>query len=266
MPETALDPWRLPVPGIAGHRGGLSAGPENTLIGITHGLAAGATHVEVDVRSTRDDVAVCMHDPTATRTCGDPARIDALDLVEVRELDPCMGWEAHQGIASGEREPPPGLTAGWYRVPTVQEVLSTFRGVPVILDLKENTPVESVVEAASAWRRETDLLLAGHDDAVIQAASDALPGVPVAAGEQATRAFYEGDDPEVDALVVPFEHEGIQLAGSDEVARAHAQGTGFWVWTINDPEQAWELFEKGVDGVVTDVPRELTQQRLRLLT
>jgi glycerophosphoryl diester phosphodiesterase len=42
--------------------------PENSLSGIAAAAGAGADAVEVDVRLTRDGVAVLMHDPIPWRT------------------------------------------------------------------------------------------------------------------------------------------------------------------------------------------------------
>jgi glycerophosphoryl diester phosphodiesterase len=38
------------------------------------------------------------------------------------------------------------------------------------------------------------------------------------------------------------------------VLRAHAHGLKVWVYTVNDPRLANRLFDRGVDGVITNNP------------
>ncbi|MEE2990988.1 MAG: glycerophosphodiester phosphodiesterase, partial [Planctomycetota bacterium] len=44
------------------------------------------------------------------------------------------------------------------------------------------------------------------------------------------------------------------------VARVHAEGLGYYVWTVNDPADARTLREIGIDGITTDRPAWLRQQ------
>ena len=255
--------WRLPVPGLAAHRGGLAEGPENTLFAMARGLAAGATHLEIDVRATKDGHAVCMHDPTAERTCLDLARIADLTLKEVRALDPCSLWSGLAGIATGEVDPPSNHTRDWFAVPTLDDVLRHFPGVPLMIDLKEDAPADMVAKAIKGWGRGSDVLLQGYDDEVLAEAGKRLPKVPRGAGLAGTRAFFEGEDVDAAAIVVPREHEGIELVDVDFVRAAHDQGKAFWVWTINEVGVADELLALGVDGLITDRPTKLAAVRRR---
>ncbi len=265
MPDP-LDAWRSPVPGIAAHRGGRGVGPENTLVGITAGLSAGATHIEVDVRGTADGVPVLMHDETIERTCRTEGTLEEMTLDEVKTLDPCTLWSEHAGVATGERDPPAGTPRTWYEVPTLSELLDAFPGVPLILDLKDTAPPEAVGQALeNGWRRPEDVIINGFDDDVLDATAEHVPEVPRGPGYDGTEAFYAGEDVEADAIMVPLEHEGIDLVDAEVVERAHAQGKAFWVWTINDLQTTRELMALGVDGIVTDQPGKLSRERTRQL-
>lgn len=259
-----LDAWRLRVPGIAAHRGGRSVGPENTIIGILAGLSAGATHIEVDVRGTADDVPVIMHDETAERTCLEDVEIEDATLEEVKRLDPCALWSQHAGIATGEHDPPNGHHRSWYEVPTLSEILATFPGVPLILDLKETAPAEPIAEVLKhGWRRPEDIIVGGFDDDVIDALVEHLPDLPRTPGREGTEAFYSGQEVDVDAIIVPTEHEGIELVDPGIIELAHEQGKAFWVWTVNEADVARELMDLGVDGIITDEPGKMSDERIR---
>src|SRR6476661_2636219 len=77
----SMGPWvewrRPPMPSPAelatrplvfAHRGGRSLGPENTLVALDIGFAAGADGAEFDVHLSADGHAVLMHDTTLDRT------------------------------------------------------------------------------------------------------------------------------------------------------------------------------------------------------
>lgn len=259
-----LDAWRLEVPGVAAHRGGRSLGPENTIVGIYQGLGAGATHLEVDVRGTADGVPVCIHDETAERTCQDPGEIAQMTLEEVKQLDPCALWSEHAGIATGERAPPSGRTRAWYEVPTLSELLDAIPGVPLILDLKDTAPPRAVGQALeSGWRRPEDVIIGGYDDDVIAQTAEHAPDVSRGSGYEATKAFYSGERTDADAIIVPPEHEGLDLIHAEMIDRAHARGKAFWVWTINSLDQARTLMDLDVDGIITDEPGKLSEERIR---
>lgn len=264
--DRSLDPWRLEIPGVAAHRGGRMVGPENTISGILDGLAAGATHLEIDVRGTADGHAVCFHDEDANRTCREDVLIEELTLEEVKELDPCVQWSEHRGIATGETPPPRGMKPRHFQVPELDEILETFTGVPTILDIKDTAPIPAVVEAVEeGWQREEDLLLGGFDDERLDDVSDRLPEVPRTTGYEGAEGFFSGEAIEADAIVIPPQHEGIELVDEETVEMAHALDLAFWVWTINDLEQAQQLFTLGVDGIITDEPGKMARERARLM-
>jgi len=260
--EAPLDPWRRDVPGVAAHRGGREIAPENTLVAVAKGLAAGATHLEVDVRGTADGVPVLVHDETAERTCLDGRALARMPLDEVKQLDPCALWSEHADVATGDREPPGSYPRAWYEVPTLAEFLEAFPGVPTILDLKDTAPPEGVAEAVeSSWRAPENLLLAGYDDDVLDATAERLPEAPRGGGRDGTEDFYAGADVDADAILVPPEHEGWELIHEEAIEHAHEQGKAFWVWTINSVEHTRELMDLGVDGVITDVPGKMARER-----
>src|SRR6185437_17167053 len=108
---------------VIGHMGSCADRPGNTLAGIRQAIAAHAHVAEVDVRTTRDGILVCPHDPEVDRTTDGKGKVAALTLVEVKRLD--------AGIKFDKRfrgEP----------VPTLREVLRLSKGrIGVMLDLKE---------------------------------------------------------------------------------------------------------------------------------
>lgn len=108
---------------VIGHRGSCADRPENTLAGVRRAIEAGAHAAEVDVRTTKDGVLVCLHDATVDRTTNGKGKIAERTLAEIRKLD------------AGSRF---GPKFKGERVPTLQEVLTVAKGkIGVMIDLKE---------------------------------------------------------------------------------------------------------------------------------
>ena len=109
---------------VIGHMGSCADRPGNTLAGVRRAAEAGADAAEVDVRTTKDGVLVCLHDDTVDRTTDGTGKVAGLTLTEIKQLDAGVKFDPK---FKGER------------VPTLREVLQTAKGkVGVMLDLKED--------------------------------------------------------------------------------------------------------------------------------
>ncbi|MDB5313256.1 MAG: glycerophosphoryl diester phosphodiesterase [Gemmataceae bacterium] len=123
---------------VIGHMGSCADRPGNTLAGIRRAIEAGAQVAEVDVRTTKDGVLVCLHDPEVDRTTDGRGKVAVLTLAEIKKLDAGTKFDPK---FRGER------------VPTLREVLQLGKGkIGVMLDLKEET--EQYAQKIAAEVRE----------------------------------------------------------------------------------------------------------------
>lgn len=72
---------------LINHRGYTDNAPENTLGAFCQSAWNGYTAVECDVRFTRDNVPVLLHDPTVDRTSNGTGRVADKSFEQVRRLD-----------------------------------------------------------------------------------------------------------------------------------------------------------------------------------
>ena len=108
---------------IIAHRGSSIDRPENTLASLRRAIEAGADVVEIDVRTSRDGVLVCLHDADLGRTTDGKGKVGEKTLAQLQELD-AGGW--FDAKFKGER------------IPTVRAALELCKGkAAVMLDLKE---------------------------------------------------------------------------------------------------------------------------------
>jgi len=73
---------------LVAHRGGVVDEnlSENSLKGLEEAITRGYTHVEIDVRVTKDGHAVCFHDNNLMRECGVDKNISDLTLKELKQI------------------------------------------------------------------------------------------------------------------------------------------------------------------------------------
>ena len=71
---------------LVAHRGGVvdDSLSENSLKAMEEAVKRGYTHIEIDVRITKDGHVVCFHDRNLFRETGVDKNIDDLTLVEIK--------------------------------------------------------------------------------------------------------------------------------------------------------------------------------------
>ena len=87
-----LSPTRMLLPGrpkpyVMAHRGNRVTLPENTLVAFERGLQDGADVIETDLHLSRDNVLVCIHDPTVDRTTDGRGPVAQMSLQELKQLN-----------------------------------------------------------------------------------------------------------------------------------------------------------------------------------
>jgi glycerophosphoryl diester phosphodiesterase len=76
---------------IIAHRGLDEIYPENTLISFKAALEKGMA-IEIDVRGTKDEELIVLHDDTVDRTTDGEGRVAQMTLAEVKALDAGSWW------------------------------------------------------------------------------------------------------------------------------------------------------------------------------
>ena len=259
MPHAFFD---VSQPVIIGHRGAAGSAPENTLAAFAKGLALGAEILESDIHATRDGVPVLIHDPDVGRTTQGTARVEELNLDQLRELDAGYRFSTDEGKSFPER-------GQGVRIPTLEEAFEAFPDAHFNLEIKANPAklVGRVIELVEKFgRSERTLLTAGENPIMLElrrertrrdsrfaigaSTADVLAVVQAAVGNKPAPG-------EIMALQIPEEFGGRPLVTQELVEFAHNAEIAVHVWTINRPEQMSRLLALGVDGLVTDHPERM---------
>ena len=206
--------------------------PENSIAGIVGAAAAGADAVEVDVRLTRDGVAVLTHDPIPWRTMR--------SLVPVR-------WRRSRSFgrlrvrADGSHPP---------RFAEAVEALPV--GLKVAVDVKDGRSMAAAIDVLVAAGRLPDALLwSSHRDAV-QVAAARAPDVERAWLQNTTTPPSAMDYCRAAAELGAKAVSVMDVSLTPEVV-ATGRGLGLVVYSwVRKLEVQDQVIASGPDGIVTD--------------
>ncbi len=253
-----LDPAAHPV---IGHRGARARAPENTLPSFALAANAGVDAIELDLHLSRDGVPVVMHDPTLDRTTDARGPIGERTAGELARVD--AGWAY---TADGGRSFP--FRGQGIGVPTLDEVIGAHPTLPMILEIKALEAalvVLRLIERAGAAGRV--LIGSFIDEALVPFAS---AGIPVSAPPRALARLYlpalVGVHPSFfpfDAMCIPRYHRGLPLPIRGFARVMHRLGHPTHIWTVNDARLARSLWQRGVQGIISDDPATILAERRR---
>ncbi|MBA3467264.1 MAG: hypothetical protein H0T21_07615 [Gemmatimonadaceae bacterium] len=249
-----LDPGQRPV--IA-HRGGRARGPENTLEAMRTAVADGAEGFEFDVRVSADGVVMVIHDPTLDRTTNGTGAVERTTAAELRSFD--------AGLRSTD---PPSTSPGSSRIPTLDEVLTEFPALPMIIEVKAPLaafPTRKLIEMHDA---EDRCLVDSYSSAALDVFRDSR--IRLGAGRNGVvavlaRSFAGATHPvpaAISALCIPPSYHGVPLPLRHLAKTMRSAGKPVHIWTINEPAEARALWAIGASGIITDdVPAILAARR-----
>ena len=239
-----------PYPRIFAHRGGGSLAPENTLAAMRMGQTLGYGAVEFDVKLSKDEIALLLHDTTLERTTTGRGRACDFTWAQLAGLD-AGAW--HSEKFRGERlasfEAAANLLVSKGTLANVE--IKPTPGFEVL------TGTRVAAEAERLWRSAAvPALLSSFSLEALMAAKEAAPSLP--RGWLASE-FAEEDWERLASLEAVSFHTDHRTLGHENIARLHDKGYRVMVYTVNDVATAEKLFEAGVDGMFTDNLREFAR-------
>ena len=265
------------------HQGGENEAPSNTMYAYDRALRLGSDMLEVDIHTTADEELVVLHDATVDRTTNGTGRVYDKTLAEIQALDagnnlvPGEGTEADRpesaypfrGVRTGEVRPPRGFSPDDFRIPTLGEVMEAYPEVPINIEIKGASDADTGsflrnAEILAAYLNQlgrTDgIIVASFHDEALTRFHELAPQIDLAPGIAGVAAYKATGAPPPYGMVVfqvPIGFSGVPVTDQAFVQRAHADGYGVHVWTINDPAEMNTLLDWGVDGIMTAEPMRL---------
>lgn len=225
-------------PLLIGHRGARGLAPENTLLAMDAGIAAGCPWLEFDVQQHPEGELFLLHDLTLERTTNGHGLATETPWPTLRALDAGQG----QHIA------------------TLDEALDLIDDrAHVNIELKTwDGTAEAVADCLRARIAEgadaAQFLVSSFHLPELYEFRQRLPEVPIGALFCGVPLDWAGAAAELGAASINLSDEFVDAR---LVADAKARGLKVWVYTVNSVEAYRRLAALGIDGVFTDVPHLL---------
>ncbi|MBA4072647.1 MAG: glycerophosphodiester phosphodiesterase [Gemmatimonas sp.] len=244
-----LDPTKRLV--IA-HRGNAMHAPEDTMESLRQGMALGADGLEFDVRLSADGVPVLLHDPTLDRTTDGTGPVAARTLAELRTLD-----AGYRFTRDGGRTYP--YRGQGLHIPTLDEALAAFPGVPCILELKAPEATEPMIRAVEKHGARDQVLVGSFSDEA-HAQLEGRGFHITASKPDITRLYLRSFTPlgagtvTYQACSVPTSWKRLPIPVLRLARMLRTRGIPTHCWTVNDPRVARRLWDGGVNAILSDDP------------
>ena len=216
-----------------GHRGARAYEPENTLRSFKKALETGANAIELDVRKTRDNHLIVIHDADVKRTTNGKGLVADLTLKQIKELS----------TEKGEK------------IPTLEEALDFLDNkAKILIELKETGTEEKVLSTVQSKKLEKNVIITSFLE-------DALRKIRELDKNVETGLIYAKHKNPLKAAIdlnAQYLIAFYKFTHTANVQKAHENGLKVIVWTVNTPEEIAVYTKKGVDGIATDKPDILT--------
>ncbi len=219
-------------PLIIAHRGASAVAPENTLAAFEAAIAAGADGIEFDVRLSRDDVPVVIHDDTLYRTAGVRGRVADMPADQLNEFD----------------------------VPSVAQLFDVFQSNGLVLYLEMKGSQTGLAEECCRLVKQCGLkdrvVFSCFDHSVLQTIKNTDSTFKTAALFHASDAFILERARAVGADGLALHY---RLCNPQLLEEANRAGFKVAVWTVDDPAWVKQARAMDIHAVITNNPSALIQ-------
>jgi len=229
---------------IIAHTGASREAPGNTLLAFEKAVDSGAEMIEFDIHKTADNQIVVIHDRTtqSTSEVNIDVRTSTLEKVKSVHLSHDL------------------------RIPTLNEVFAQFKGklyfqieikqrgiAPYVLSLIDQFDVYDQCVVSSFWHDELQYFKKSKTPILLASLEPTIIHVPL---QYLLRSWMVRNT--INLGLDGF-HPKYTLVTPKLVALAHSRNIFVNTWTADNPKDWKYLLECGVDGIMTNCPRELYQ-------
>lgn len=237
---------------IIAHRGASAFAPENTISSIAMALNSNADRIEIDVRLSKDNIPVLMHDRKLNRTTNGKGKIKDYSLEEIKELD-AGSWFSRDYI--GEK------------VPSLEEIINLVNGQKELLieikgGIRRYKGIDDIiVELIKNNEAESWCIIQSFDDRTLKNIRDKYPEIriqklffvkpiflPIVIDKGLS--FYSNSKYEFAEALNP----NFRLTGKSFVRRKQNNGFEVNIWGGKKQCSYKRFFNTDINGFITNFP------------
>jgi glycerophosphoryl diester phosphodiesterase len=220
---------------VFAHRGGAGLARENMFDAFDNATCLGVDGFELDVRLSRDGIAIVHHDTTLERTTSRAGKVSACTAAELRAVD----------------------------VPALGDVLERYDVPRIIIELKGDDVrlAEATLSVVRECRADARVCFGAFGLDALRVIRRLAPDIASSAAHEEVRwALYKSwvhwplGARDYQGFQIPEWAGAIRVVSPRFVRAAHEAGFGVQVWTVDQEEDARRLLSWGVDALITDRP------------
>ncbi len=227
---------------VIGHRGACKEAPENTLASFELALDAGAEMVEFDVHKTLDNHLVVIHDKSTARTSDVDIDVQTSTLEEIQQI------RLENGL----------------QIPTLEELFVKFKGKLFFqIEVKQRGIGPYVMDLIEKYSLHNECIISSFMHSTLLYYKKSKKKLLLASLEP-TKFHKRFHNPPVNWMLNSTKilgfggfHPEYKLVTPIIVKNAHSKNLFVNTWTSDKPEEWDYLIKCGVDGIMTNYPREL---------
>jgi len=230
------------------HRGESFIAPENTISAIKYAWTHNADGVEIDVRLSKDNKIVVIHDMNTKRTSGVSRRVKSYSIESLKKLD-VGSWKGKKWLNE--------------RIPTLEEV---FKKVPsgkfVMIEIKSSIAILPTLKKllGKSHLKNSQIKLAGFGLKKMSLIKKTLPQFEVYRIKRVDRENIILNSYRLNRLIKSSKKnnlDGVSLSYSrwldkKKIERIKSSGLKVYVWTVDSPPKALRLINSGIDGIISN--------------
>ena len=251
---------------IQGHRGARGNYPENTLSGFRYAIENDIDTLELDLQMTKDKEIIIYHDKQINTTiCSHPsALIKDLSLSEIQKYD-C-------GSKQNPNFPQQKIVVG-ERIPSFKELIEMvqneyyYKSIKMNVEIKTKQNVDAdeevyeftnkLIEMIHQYNLQNKITIQSFD-------TRALEYMKQIDSKIKTSFLIERAQPINDEIIQLAKKLNVQIITPDYhlidkniVDKLKQHGFEVWSFTINDVDTLRQQVKYGVNGIITDYPKQM---------
>ena len=230
---------------LISHRGMNVYAPENTIEAAEKAAEFGYTHVEFDIRQTKDGVWVLMHDEDIKRMTNGKGKVSELKCKQLFE------YRINVNVKRKER----------VIIPTLEEMLIRCNELKLhpVIEIKQSGTefIDSLIRSIGYCVKECTII--AFDREQVEAAYKTLSAGNYVLNNSNTELYWLVSDLSDETLAtaknnvnIGVSFNGNKAGSAEEIKKFTDAGIKLATWTIDKPERLAELYALGVKTFTTN--------------
>ncbi|HEY0077918.1 MAG TPA: glycerophosphodiester phosphodiesterase [Pyrinomonadaceae bacterium] len=250
------------APEVIAHRGGDGQWPGETMRALREAAKLGADVLEFDVFLSSDGELMLMHDHKVDKTTEGRGVVNNLDSKYLQGLNAGHKWSPDGKCRPFENKSALDPQYRDLRVPRLAEVFDEFPRMRMVIEMKKAnlSPAAALSKMIRERGAQERVLVASFKgkfmDEFRRFSPEVATSYSLSKGDVerllSGRRLSDNEPGQPSAIQLPY-----QLVTEERVRRAHARNIKVHAWTVNDLDKMYLMWNRGVDGIITDYPGPL---------